>query len=251
MTRISPDIWTLTYPVPSGATNLAFSFANSSGVTDAGATNATAASSTTPPPAPANLSTLPVGPNPFPYVTDGSIKFSWSPVASPDGLAALYRVVVNKNGGTTTSLTPLTEITISGAIGDQISVSVQALHSLDFTQASSAGTASLTNTFLSPAADQDGDGMINSAEEIAGTNPMNPQSVFQVSQLQPGTGTMTLTWQSAPGKTYQVQWTENLSSASFSALQSAMVSASAGSTTSWTDPNPGSSRRFYKVIVIP
>jgi regulation of enolase protein 1 (concanavalin A-like superfamily) len=251
MTRISPDIWTLTYPVPSGATNLAFSFVNSSGVTDTGATNPTAASSTTPPPAPANLSTLPVGPNPFPYVTDGSIKFSWSPVASPDGLAALYRVVVNQNDGTTTSLTPLTEITISGAIGDQISVSVQALHSLDFTQASSAGTASLTNTFLSPAADQDGDGMINSAEEIAGTNPMNPQSVFQVSQLQPGTGTMTLTWPSAPGKTYQIQWTENLSSASFSALQSAMVSASAGSTTSWTDPNPGSSRRFYKVIVIP
>ena len=107
------------------------------------------------------------------------------------------------------------------------------------------------NTFLSPAADQDGDGMINSAEEIAGTNPMNPQSVFQVSQLQPGTGTMTLTWQSAPGKTYQVQWSDSLSSSSFSSMQGSTVPASAGSTTSWTDPNPGSSRRFYKVIVIP
>lgn len=251
MTRVSPDIWTLTYPVPSGATNLAFSFVNSSSLTDAGGIVTNAAASTSAPTAPPTVSGSPIGPNPYPYTTGSSIKFTWNPVASSDGMAAIYRVIVNKNGVSSTSLTGLTEISVSGTIGDQISVSVQALHALDFTQASVAGTASLTNIFLNPAADQDGDGMSNSAEEIAGTNPANPQSVFQVSQMQPGVGTMTLTWPSAPGKTYQVQWSDSLSSSSFSSATSSTVPASSGGTTSWTDPSPGNARRFYKIIVIP
>ena len=251
MTRVSPDIWTMTYPVPSGATHLAFSFVNSSGLTDTGGTVTTATASSAAPNAPPAVSGTPIGPNPYPYTTSSSIKFTWSPAASSDGFAAIYRVIVNKNGVSTTSLTGLTEISVLGSIGDQISVSVQALHSLDYSQTSAMGTASLTNTFLNPSTDQDGDGMINSAEEIAGTNPMNPQSVFQVSQLQPGAGTMTLTWPSVPGKTYQVQWSDSLSSSSFNSMQGITVAASAGSTTSWTDANPGPSRRFYKVIVTP
>jgi hypothetical protein len=193
-----------------------------------------------------------LGQNPYPYVTGSSVRFTWNPTISPDGLAALYRVIINKNGLSTSTLTGLTEISVFGGVGDQISVSVQPVHALDFSQAAASSTASLSNTFLSPAADQDGDGMINSAEEIAGTSPFNASSLFQVSQMSPLAGAMTLTWPSVPGKTYCVQWSDALGTSSFGgSAQSPLIEASLGSTTSWTDPASNGTRRFYRVIVVP
>ena len=252
MTKISPDIWTLSYPVPSGATNLVFFFANAAGLTDTGGTIPTAAATFAPPAAPPVISGQPLGQNPYPYVTGNSVRFTWNPTISPDGLAALYRVIINKNGLSMSTLTGLTEISVAGGVGDQISISVQPVHALDFSQSAAASTSSLSNTFLSPAADQDGDGMINSAEEIAGTSPFNASSLFQVSQMSPSSGSMTLTWPSVPGKTYRVQWSDALGTSSFGgSAQSPLIEASLGSTTSWTDPASNSSRRFYRVIVVP
>jgi hypothetical protein len=252
MTEISPDIWTLSYPVPSGATNLVFSFANAAGLTDTGGTVTTATATATPPPAPTVISGQPTGQNPYPYVTGSSVRFTWNPVTSSDGFAALYRVIINKNGVSTSTLTGLTEISVSGGVGDQISVSVQPVHALDFSQAAATSSSSLSNTFLSPAADQDADGMNNSAEEIAGTSPFDASSRLQVFPLSPSAGAMTLTWSSVPGKTYRVQWSDNLGTGSFgSSAQSPLITASQGSSTSWTDPTATGSRRFYRVMVVP
>ena len=251
MTEISPDVWTLSYPVPSGATNLVFSFGNAAETTDSGGTVTTAAATGTPPPSPPSLTDPPAGQNPYPYVTGNSIKFTWNPVTSPDGLASLYRVTTSKNGITSTSLTGLTEISVAGEIGDQISVSIQPVHSLDFSQVNVVANTSQTHTFLNTTADQDGDGMSNSAEEIAGTNPMDARSRFYVTQLQAEPSSMTLTWTSVPGKSYRVQWSDNLATSFGSTSHSGLITASSGATTSWTDPNPTGSCRFYRIVVTP
>lgn len=56
------------------------------------------------------------------------------------------------------------------------------------------------------ALDSDSDGMSDDAERTAGTDPQNSQSVFVVSAK----GGRELMWNAAEGRTYTVQWTDNL-----------------------------------------
>ena len=56
-----------------------------------------------------------------------------------------------------------------------------------------------------PANDDDGDGMSNDAEEIAGTDPNNATSVLKVSQFNVSSGTVSLQWMAIPGRDYQVE----------------------------------------------
>jgi Tol biopolymer transport system component len=58
--------------------------------------------------------------------------------------------------------------------------------------------------------DADGDGMSNLQEYFAGTSPIDPASVFRLSATVPGDGTVSLTWPSVTGKSYQVQYRTNL-----------------------------------------
>ncbi len=57
----------------------------------------------------------------------------------------------------------------------------------------------------SPDADPDGDGMTNFEEYLAGTDPLNANSVLRVSRLEPTDGGLRLTWQSVEGRLYVVQ----------------------------------------------
>src|SRR5436190_19356587 len=54
---------------------------------------------------------------------------------------------------------------------------------------------------LDPAQDSDGDGMSNSAEDIAGTDPLNAASVLRILSLDGGN---TLIWSSISNRTYRV-----------------------------------------------
>jgi hypothetical protein len=64
-----------------------------------------------------------------------------------------------------------------------------------------------------PAVDSDGDGVPDWAEQIAGTNPNDPNSVFKAStDLQPAPGGgLILKWSSVSGKSYSVLRSQNLS----------------------------------------
>ena len=103
-------------------------------------------------------------------------------------------------------------------------------------------------------ADSDGDGVDDSTEVAAGTDPLNSSSSFTlVSALRmPATGEVLLTWKSVPGKTYQCQFSSDLTIGSWQDV-GAPVPASAGPTTSFLDPSatPQTTERYYRIAIEP
>ncbi|RFC45278.1 MAG: hypothetical protein DVB23_002038 [Verrucomicrobia bacterium] len=94
--------------------------------------------------------------------------------------------------------------------------------------------------------DDDGDGMTEAAEIIAGTNPLDANSRFTVANVQLTSTQVMLTWPSVSGKTYRIQWSNDLSS--WSDVADSDVTAT-GSTTSRTMSVTPSERQFYRVTI--
>ncbi len=100
-----------------------------------------------------------------------------------------------------------------------------------------------------PNADTDGDGLINSREYIAGTNPQDANSSFEfVTVVEETPGVMLVQWSSVPGKTYTVlrASTLSLNASDYQALQTGI--SAQGNVTSYRDGTAGGIR-FYRVRV--
>jgi hypothetical protein len=91
-----------------------------------------------------------------------------------------------------------------------------------------------------PVADVDGDGYSAEAEEWFGTSDADRHS-SPAAVLSFVSGNATLTFPSVEGRSYFVEWSEDLS-----VWSSASVTA-AGASTSWTEPSPAPNRRFFRV----
>lgn len=64
---------------------------------------------------------------------------------------------------------------------------------------------------LDPAGDNDGDGLSNEQEQWAGTSPTNPASVFEVKEMEVGSGDgLVLRWSSASNRWYAIDRATNL-----------------------------------------
>ncbi|HUJ09094.1 MAG TPA: hypothetical protein VL171_03645 [Verrucomicrobiae bacterium] len=95
--------------------------------------------------------------------------------------------------------------------------------------------------------DLDGDGMSNLREYLAGTAANNAASVFKISAVTPQMGGgFVVAWQSVPGKTYQLQSTDDLGTP-FASLGGTITAS--GVTTSYLD-STATGQRFYKVKLI-
>jgi len=109
---------------------------------------------------------------------------------------------------------------------------------------------SYTNVLAADNADPDGDGALNWQEYVAGTNPNNALSRLQFSGIALGanqTGPATLSWLTAPGKTYLLESTPALSGASWS-----VVNTNVGDGNMFQfSPNAGGGARFYRLSVQP
>ena len=99
--------------------------------------------------------------------------------------------------------------------------------------------------------DFDSDGQSDLAEFLSGTDPTDAKSQLRVT----GGSTLdesgfTIEWDSTSGKTYQVQYKENLNDPTWFNLGSQIVAL--GETATRIDPDANTStNRFYRVIVVP
>jgi hypothetical protein len=64
---------------------------------------------------------------------------------------------------------------------------------------------------LDPDVDNDGDGLKNREEWIAGTDPVDDRSVLRLGEGGADVSAVTITWQSATGRTYRVSHAADLS----------------------------------------
>lgn len=196
-------------------------------------------------------STTPGSPNTqngFHYsLGNGSVLITWN-AAPPDagGVQPVYRVTYSIDGGQQqTFVTGATNFSINANIGQTISITITAVNPND---SSVAGpSTSTTVKVLDPAGDEDGDGMSNGNEDLAGTNPLDPTSAFKVANVTHGSNSIVVSWSSVPGKLYQV---ETSSTVNGTYGDVGPVVPSVGSTTSETIPLAGT-RAFFRVRLVP
>ena len=166
------------------------------------------------------------------------------------------------SGGTftpTPNTLPLTEATTAfarsvTALGTNATIAPPALPTFNFSKADRGRIERVdlrVNLAIDPSLDSDGDGVPNWAEQIAGTNPNDPNSVFRAStdiQPAPGGG-LILKWASITGKSYSIHRTTDLGQ-SFTALSGNL--AATAPQNQYTDSSAtGPGPYFYRIQVNP
>jgi hypothetical protein len=98
--------------------------------------------------------------------------------------------------------------------------------------------------------DFDGDGQTDLEEFRAGTDPTNSGSVLRALRLTAlNGGGARLIWVATPGKTYRVQFKDELDKADWAYLPGEVLAT--GATSSMLDNSAMASHRFYRVICMP
>ena len=98
--------------------------------------------------------------------------------------------------------------------------------------------------------DADGDGLTNLQEFLAGTDPRNPNSRFAISSIASSAGNIQISFLSVSGKTYQLQYRNDLSSGNWLTLADQIFGT--GGTIQIVDHSAtGVTRRFYRFVLEP
>lgn len=97
--------------------------------------------------------------------------------------------------------------------------------------------------------DSDDDGLTNGQEYLLGTNPIDATSTFKVLP-NPATsgGGVTVHWLSVPGKTYRLQYKENVNDLAWTDVPGDVTAS--GATASKVDSTAPATRRFYQVRLV-
>ena len=98
--------------------------------------------------------------------------------------------------------------------------------------------------------DFDNDGFSDRAEFLAGTDPTDASSLLRLLPPQLAGGSTTVQWQGVAGKTYRLQYKDNLSAASWTNVAGDVTAADGF--TSKVDPKPPAlAHRYYRVFRVP
>ncbi|MFL6516314.1 MAG: hypothetical protein ACJ8M1_14940 [Chthoniobacterales bacterium] len=140
--------------------------------------------------------------NSYGYKIGNAATFTW---ATDPNVVPNYMVTVTLNGNIVANFnTTSNSFTYQANYGDKISISIKAVNQDSNVQSNSASSS--TVTLLNANADQDGDGMTNAAEDAAGTNPFDANSLFKISdQTRIDANHIAITWTTVSGKNYQLQ----------------------------------------------
>ncbi len=110
---------------------------------------------------------------------------------------------------------------------------------------------SYTNALAADTADADGDGSLNWQEYVAGTNPTNAASRLQFAGITAGvapSAALTLSWLTAPGKTYLLQSSPALGGSNWSVIN---TSTGDGNVFEFSPPKPVNQGNYYRICVQP
>ena len=149
-----------------------------------------------------------------------------------------YTMTITNALGMATSLAAALSLLDGDADGDGMTDLWEWTHGLD--------------PFRNDAADDaDHDGVSNLNEYLAGTDPANGNSVLRVLTVTaPGSASTMVVWNAVPGRSYRVQFKDNLGAPSWTQL-SGIVTAT-GPTAAKLDASANiSPRRFYRVVIAP
>ncbi|MDB6125232.1 MAG: hypothetical protein JWQ71_4225 [Pedosphaera sp.] len=194
----------------------------------------------TPPPAAGTPTT------PKAYAIGNVVTFSWAATNDPEGGISGYHVLIGttpEGSNVFNGIVNGTTSTVTNSFGQTLYARVIAINNAGIEGATSGNSSG--TILLDPNGDNDGDGMTNLQEDIAGTNPLDSTSMLRIVSL--ANGASVLTWTSVSGKSYQVLGTTNLTSA-FSAISSNLTAT--GATTSYTN-SPAGTVRYYRIQVVP
>jgi len=97
--------------------------------------------------------------------------------------------------------------------------------------------------------DADGDGLTNYQEFLAGTDPNSPASALRLNRAIINGGTVGLAFLSAPGRNYRIEYSADLSSASWTALRDLGGTGGLIITSDTLPANPQG--RFYRLVLLP
>jgi hypothetical protein len=192
--------------------------------------------------APSGTPGTPTAPNAYSYSLSNSVLISWA-AAPPDseGVVPCYKVSMTINGNTTSFVTCGTSATINGTAGQTVTVVVQAINPND--NSVTGASSNPTNVkFSDPNGDDDADGMKNSAEDTAGTNPFDPNSIFHVTDV---TST-SVTWSTVPGKKYQLE-SSNTPNGTYNVVGPQINAVGSSYSENVTVTSPA----FYRVRIVP
>lgn len=103
-----------------------------------------------------------------------------------------------------------------------------------------------STTAGSATADDDGDGMSNYAEFVAGTNPKDPTDNLRPLTASSDGTTIALTFRTVPLKRYQPEYTDDLVTGTWTSLGN-IRAANANTLTITDTPGPGTTKRFYRL----
>ncbi len=188
--------------------------------------------------------------NAYAYLLGTTGTISWSPAAADsEGVVPTYRVNYSIDGVAQPPIyTSGTSGQISASPGRTVIVTVQTLNPSD-SSVTGPSSSPVTLKFIDPNGDDDADGITNAAEDYAGTNPFDPNSIFRITSVtHAGTNAISVTWNSVPGKTYQIETAGAPNGSYVTTGMPAAITATTASTTQTVTATPPA---FFRVRIIP
>ena len=193
--------------------------------------------------------------SPKAYAIGNAATFSWTAASDPDGGVSGYHVVISTqpNGGGTVLFDGNvvgTTKTQTGSYNQTLYAKVTTVNNAGIESAMASNSVAGT-ILLDPAADKDGDGITNANEDTAGTNPLDNQDFLRIRSVTTvSSGVVDITWSSVPGKKYQVESADDLTSG-FGPLSDVITADTGETTKTYRDSTATDGRRFYRVRLVP
>ncbi len=161
--------------------------------------------------APPDLVTAPAHETELHYAIGDTATFTWDEVVDPEGAPVMYAVVVDDGSTVTTNYTTDTSYDVTGAFGQEVAVTVQPVNPHQTANAGGASPESQTVQLLDPDESYDGTGIPAWKQDIAGTDPLDENSIFQIEQAVRSTvtGDNEIAFTAQPGRTYTLYYSDD------------------------------------------